>query len=233
LQGAAEQGATGGRGLILYTGAAEWHQQSAKIEALRERFDGIKIQLLSAGPLALFGQQLPTAAPINLLQGSYAPAKASTVGWQAWKVAAILLACLLGLHLAGKTAELSALKRSEKSLDTSIGDTYRMAMPGQPKPLDPRRQMEMRLAAAQNGGGQEGLLPALQALVDSRTVAPGTSVKALSFRQGIVDMKLSGKDATTLDRLSQSLNSHGWKAVLTSGNTTPDGYEGRMQMSGK
>jgi type II secretory pathway component PulL len=91
----------------------------------------------------------------------------------------------------------------------------------------------MRLAAAQNGGGQEGLLPALQALVDSRTVAPGTSVKALSFRQGIVDMKLSGKDATTLDRLSQSLNSHGWKAVLTSGNTTPDGYEGRMQMSGK
>jgi general secretion pathway protein L len=233
LQGAAEQGATGGRGLILYTGAAEWHQQSAKIEALRERFDGIKIQLLSAGPLALFGQQLPTAAPINLLQGSYAPAKTSTVGWQAWKVAAILLACLLGLHLAGKTAELSALKRSEKSLDTSIGDTYRMAMPGQPKPLDPRRQMEMRLAAAQNGGGQEGLLPALQALVDSRTVAPGTSVKALSFRQGIVDMKLSGKDATTLDRLSQSLNSHGWKAVLTSGNTTPDGYEGRMQMSGK
>jgi general secretion pathway protein L len=233
LQGAAEQGATGGRGLILYTGAAEWHQQSAKIEALRERFDGIKIQLLSAGPLALFGQQLPTAAPINLLQGSYAPAKASTVGWQAWKVAAILLACLLGLHLAGKTAELSALKRTEKSLDTSIGDTYRMAMPGQPKPLDPRRQMEMRLAAAQNGGGQEGLLPALQALVDARTVAPGTSVKALSFRQGIVDMKLSGKDATTLDRLSQSLNSHGLKAVLTSGNTTPDGYEGRMQMGGK
>jgi general secretion pathway protein L len=233
LQGAPEQGSTGGRGLILYTGAAEWHQQSQKIEALRERFDGIKIQLLSAGPLALFGQQLPTATPINLLQGAYAPAKASTVGWQAWKVAAILLACLVGLHIVGKTAELSALKRSEKTLDASIGDTYRMAMPGQQKPSDPRRQMEMRLAAVQNGGGQGGLLPALQALVDSRTVAPGTSVKALSFRQGIVDMKVSAKDATTLDRLSQSLKSHGWKADLTSGNTTPAGYEGRVQMSGK
>ena len=233
LQGAPEQGTTGGRGLILYTGAAEWHQQSTKIEALRERFDGIKIQLLSAGPLALFGQQLPTATPINLLQGSYAPAKASTVGWQAWRAAAILLACLAGLHLAGKAAELSALKRSEKTLDTYIGDTYRMAMPGQPKPSDPRRQMEVRLAAAQNGGGQGGLLPALQALVDSRTVAPGTGVKALSFRQGIIDMKLSAKDATTLDRLSQSLKSHGWNAELTSGNTTPGGYEGRMKMSGK
>ena len=230
LQGAAEQGATGGRGLILYTGAAEWHQHSAKIEALRERFDGIKIQLLSAGPLALFGQQLPTAAPINLLQGTYAPTKAVTVGWQSWKVAAILLACLVGLHVAGKAAELSALKRSEKTLDSSIGDTYRLAMGGQPKPPDPRHQMEVRLAAAQNGGGDGGLLPALQALVDSRTAAPGTSLKALSFHGGLFDMKIAAKDATTLDHLSQSLKSHGWNAELTSGNTTPAGYEGRMKL---
>ena len=232
-QGDPEQGATGGRGLILYTGAAEWHQHSAQIEALRERFDGIKIQLLSAGPLALFGQQLPTVAPINLLQGSYAPTKASTVGWQAWKAAAILLACLVGLHVAGKAAELSALKRSEKTLDASIGETFRMAMPGEPKPLDPRRQMEMRFAAAQNGGGQGGFLPALQALVNARTVAPGTTLKALSFRQGTVDMKLNAKDATSLDHMSQSLKTHGWQAELTSGNTTGNGYEGRIQIRGK
>ncbi|MBS0417101.1 MAG: type II secretion system protein GspL [Proteobacteria bacterium] len=232
-QGDPEQGATGGRGLILYTGAAEWHQHSAKIEALRERFDGIKIQLLSAGPLALFAQQLPTVAPINLLQGSYAPTKASTVGWQAWKVAVILLACLVGLHVAGKAAELTALKNSEKKLDASIGDTFRMAMPGEPKPLDPRRQMEMRLSAAQNGGGQGGFLPALQAVIDARTVAPGTTLKALSFRQGTVDMKLNAKDATSLDHMSQSLKTHGWQAELTSGNNTETGYEGRIQIRGK
>jgi len=232
-QGDPEQGATGGRGLILYTGAAEWHQHSAKIEALRERFDGIKIQLLSAGPLALFAQQLPTVAPINLLQGSYAPTKASTVGWQSWKVAVILLACLVGLHVAGKAAELTALKSSEKKLDASIGDTFRMAMPGEPKPLDPRRQMEIRLAAAQNGGGQGGFLPELQAIVDARTVAPGTTLKALSFRQGTVDMKLNAKDATSLDHMSQSLKTHGWQAELTSGNTTDSGYEGRIQIRGK
>jgi hypothetical protein len=90
--------------------------------------------------------------------------------------------------------------------------------------------MEVRLAAAQNGGGQGGLLPALQALVDSRTAAPGTSLKALSFRGGLVDMKIAAKDATTLDHLSQSLKSHGWNAELTSGNTTPAGYEGRMKL---
>jgi general secretion pathway protein L len=232
-QGTGDQAATGGRGLILYTGAAEWHQHSAKIEALRERFDGIKIQLLSAGPLALFGQQLPTATPINLLQGSYAPTKASTVGWQSWKVAAILLVCLIGLHVAGKAAELTALKHSEHTLDASIGDTFRQAMPGETNSTNARQRMEQRLAAAQNAGGPDGLLPALQALVDARAAAPGAKLKALSYRQGTVDMKVAAKDATSLDHLTQSLKSRGRQAELTSGNTTGAGYEGRILLRGK
>jgi general secretion pathway protein L len=232
-QGSPELAATGIRGLVLYTGAAEWHQHSAQIEALRERFDGIKIQLLSAGPLALFGQQLPTAAPINLLQGPYAPTTARTVGWKSWKVAAILLASLIGLHVAGKAAELSALKRNEHTLDTSMGEAFRQAMPGERSALDMRRRMEQRLVAAQNGGNAGGLLPALQALVQARTVAPGTTLQALSFRQGTVEMKVAAKDASSLDHMSQSLRSNGWQADLTSGNTTASGYEGRIQIRAK
>jgi general secretion pathway protein L len=232
-QGSPELAATGVRGLVLYTGAAEWHQHSAKIESLRERFDGIKIQLLSAGPLALFGQQLPVATPINLLQGPYAPTTARTVGWQSWKVAAILLASLVGLHVAGKAAELTALKHSEHTLDTSIGETFRQAMPGERSTLDARRRMEQRLAAAQSGGGPGGLLPALQALVQARTAAPGTTLKALSMRQGTIEMKVSAQDASSLDHMSQSLRSNGWQADLTSGNTTSTGYEGLIQLRGK
>lgn len=229
-QSSPELAATGIRGLVLYTGAAEWHQHSAQIEALRERFDGIKIQLLNAGPLALFAQQLPVAAPINLLQGPYAPTTARTVGWKSWKVAAILLACLVGLHVAGKAAELTALKRTEHTLDTSIGEQFRLAMPGERSTLDARRRMEQRLAAAQSGGNSGGLLQALQAVVQARTVAPGTTLQALSFRQGTVEMKLSAKDASSLDQMSQSLRSNGWQADLTSGNTTSSGYEGRIQI---
>src|SRR3984893_11318188 len=94
--------ATGARGLILYTGAAEWQQHSAQVEAARPQFDGIKVQLLTGGPLALFAQQLPSTAPINLLQGAYAPTSSRAIGFKAWRVAAILLACLIGLHVVGK-----------------------------------------------------------------------------------------------------------------------------------
>jgi hypothetical protein len=70
-------------------------------------------------------------------------------------------------------------------------------------------------------------------MVQARTAAPGTSLKALSFRQGTVDMKVSAKDATSLDHVTQSLKANGWGADLTSGNTTPTGYEGRIQLRGK
>jgi len=72
--------ASGARGLILYTGAAEWQRHSAQVEAVRPAFDGIKIQLLTGGPLALFAQQLPAGDPINLLQGDYAPKSVAAEG---------------------------------------------------------------------------------------------------------------------------------------------------------
>jgi general secretion pathway protein L len=230
---AGDLGATSGRGLILYTGAAEWHRHSAQVEALRERFDGIKIQLLTNGPLALFAQQLPINSPINLLQGSYTPTTSRAVGWQAWRVAAILLVGLIGLHVAGKATELTLLKRTEHKLDTSIRETFRTAMPGEQGSLDARRRMEQRLSATRSGGASTGLLPALEALVQARSAAPGTVVQSLSFKDGGLELKVSAPDAASVDRMSQALRGNGWQADLTSGNAAGSGYEGHIQIRPK
>jgi len=224
----AEPSATGGRGLILYTGAPEWHQHSAQVEAARPYFDGIKVQLLAGGPLALYAQQLPTTAAINLLQGEYAPVSSRGSGLKAWRVAAILLACLIGLHVVGKAAELHLLKRHEHQLDASIRETFRSSMHTEASAADARRLMEKRLVGVRGAGS--GLLPALQALVQARDAAPGTSVQSLNFHGGALEMKLSAPDATSLDRLSQSLRSNGWQADLTGGANSGSAYEGRIQM---
>src|SRR5439155_1428963 len=227
-QSGAQAPPSGARGLILYTGAAEWQRHSAQIEAARARFDGIKIQLLTGGPLALFAQQLPAATPINLLQGSYAPTAARAVGLKAWRVAAILLMSLVSLHLAGKIGELQLLKNRERQLDASIRDTFHAAMPGDPNTLDARRRMEQRLNMARGAGG--GLLPALQALAQARDATPGMSVQALQFHGGALDMKLSAPDAASLERVSQVLCNSGWQADLTGGGNAPSGYEGHIQV---
>ena len=227
-RGGAEVSGTGGRGLILYTGAPEWHQHSAQVEAARPYFDGIRVQLLAGGPLALFAQQLPSSDAINLLQGAYAPVSSRGVGFKAWRVAAILLAGLIGLHVAGKATELQLLKRHERQLDASIRDTFRSSMHTEASASEARRVMERRIAGGRGAG--EGLLPALQALVQARNTAPGTNVQSLNFHGGALEMKLSAPDATSLDRLSQTLRSNGWQADLTGGNNTGSSYEGRIQM---
>ena len=222
--------ASGARGLILYTGAAEWQQHSSQVEAVRPSFDGIKIQLLTGGPLALFAQQLPGTAAINLLQGDYAPKSAVAVGWQAWRVAALLLVGLVALHIVGKATQLQFLKSREHKVDASIRETVRTAMPGDPNLLDARKRMEQRLAAAR--GASSGLLPALQALAQARADTPGTSLQTVSFKNGAVEMKLSAPDASSLDHLSQALRSNGWQADLLGGTNTSHGYEGRIQVRG-
>jgi general secretion pathway protein L len=228
-QSSGSEGAGAGRGLILYTGPAEWHQHSARVEALRERFDGIKIQLLTSGPLALFGQQLPQGAPINLLQGTYAQTTSRAVGWAAWRVAVMLLIGLVGLHVAGKAAQLSLLKRNEHKLDTSINEVFHSAMPGEQSTSEPRKKMEKRLADAVASSSAGGLLSALEALAQAHGTAPTTSIQALNFHDGSMEMRMTAPDATSLDHVTQWLKSNGWQANLTSVNVVPSGNEGRIE----
>ena len=225
-QSASPEGGAG-RGLILYTGAPEWHEHSAQVEALRERFDGIKIQLLANGPLALFAQQLPTATAINLLQATYTPTTSRAVGLRAWRVAAMLLGALLALHVVGKTVELSLLKRNEHKLDVSIHEAYQSINPGGANTPNARKAMEAQLAAAR-AATTSGLLPALEALVQAHGAAPGSVVQALSFRNGSIDLKVAAPDAASLDRIGQALRNNGWQADLTSGTNVASGYEGRL-----
>ncbi len=224
----ADSGGGGTRGLILYTGAAEWQRHSAQVEAARSRFDGVRIQLLAEGPMPLFAQQLPVATPINLLQGAYAPTATRAVGLRAWRVTAILLVALLGLHIAGKFGELQVLKNRERQVDASIRDTFHAAMPGEPSTLDARRRMEQRLAATRSAGG--GLLSALLALAQARDAVPGMSVQSLQFHGGALDLTLSAPDAASLDRISQQLRRNGWQADLTGGSNAGSAYQGHIQV---
>ncbi|HEY2807302.1 MAG TPA: type II secretion system protein GspL [Steroidobacteraceae bacterium] len=222
----ADSAASGGSGLILYTGAAEWQRHAAQVEAVRPSFDGIKVQLLTDGPLALFAQQLPRETAINLLQADYAPASGRGAHLRAWRVAAMLLAALLVLHIGGKVIQLRVLKSREHTVDASIRDVAHSV--GETSLLDVRKHLEARVAAARGAGG--GLLPALQALAQARTSTPGTSVRELNFHGGSLEMTLGARDAASLAHLSQTLRENGWTAELGSGSNTADGYLGRIQV---
>jgi type II secretion system protein L len=189
--------------------------------------------VLTDGPLALLAQQMSSGDAINLLQGAYAPQTTNAVGWRAWRVAAILLACLVGLQVTGKATELIVLQKRERTIDASIDQAFRAAMPGEHNTTDARRRMEQRLVTVRGGGEFSGLLPALGALAAARSGAQGTVVQALSFREGAVDLKLAAPNAESLDHISRALRDSGWQADLTAGNVAGTRYEGRIQIRPK
>jgi general secretion pathway protein L len=226
-----EPGTPGGRGLILYTGAAEWHRHAPTVEAARERFEGIQIQLLTSGPLALFSQQLPGTTATNLLQGPYAAASPNPVGWRAWRLAAMLLVGLIALHIGGKAAQLTVLERADHRLDGSIQQVFLTAMPGQADTYEARRQMEQRLAAVRASEAGGGFLRVLQALVQAHQAAPEAVLQSLDFHSGALELKASAPTVEALDRLSRQLRQEGWRAHLVSDTPAGSAYEGRIQVS--
>lgn len=218
------------RGLILYAGAAEWQRHAVAVEALRERFEALKVQRLSGDALELLARALPAPDAINLLQGPYAPSRALLSGWRAWRWATVLLVALVAVHLIGQAAELLVLHRRERALDGAIAQVFHAAMPGEQDATEARRRMAQRLAEVRATAAGGGFLDALGALAQARAGANGVHLKSLSFRDGTVTLSLTAPSVEALNRLTQSLTRAGWPARLTGGSAVTGGFEGGIRM---
>ena len=217
-----------GGGLVVYASQAQWQLHQAQFAVLRDRFESLSVQLLPDGPLPLLARSLSQPQAINLLQGGYAPAAAAGLGWKAWSTAAALLAGLLVLHGVGDALQLMTLKKSDRRLDTEITRSVQQAIPGVTDTHNARHLVESRLRLAQGASESSGLLAMLAAISQARTGTPGTSVQALSYHEGALEMQVNGTGADALDHISQQLRADGWQADLTSTNAAGSAYQGRI-----
>jgi general secretion pathway protein L len=214
-------------GLLLYTGHDEWITHERDVDAERERFTGVNTQLLAQGPLPFLAAAAANGEAVNLLQGAYAPKSALAQGWRAWRIAAALAGALLCLHVGGRYFELSRLNSTEARLDTSIGEAFRAAMPGQQNANDARRRVERRLLEVRSGGGGN-LLPALAAIASAR--GGDIAIQGFSFREGTLTLRMTAPNAASLDAVGQQLRAQGWRADILGGNASETGYAGNLQV---
>ena len=219
-----------GTELLLHASPPDWQRRSAEVEAARPSLAGLKVQLLGSGALPWLAAQLPTARPINLLQGAYVRRKSMGAGWARWRVAAALAAALLLLHAGSQFYLLWHLGRSERELDRAIAALAGPLVPAGTESV--RRMLEPRLLEARAQGGRSGLLAALQALSQAMSGVPGARIHALDFRDGALQLRIRASDAQSIDRINQSLHAAGWQAQLTSGGADGDAYEGNIQLRG-
>jgi len=217
-------------GMLLYAGHEEWEAHQLQVDAFRDRFTGMKVQLLPRGSLGVLAPAAATGEAVNILQGALAVASPLELGWRSWRIAAVLAASLLCLHLGARVFELNRLQKSEASLDASIEEAFHAAMPGQQNATNARRRVEQRLAQISSGGGNGALLPALSALANARSAAPNARIEGITFRDGTLDLRINAPDAASLDAIGQQLRSSSWQADIMGGSASGDSYQGRLQI---
>jgi general secretion pathway protein L len=214
--------------LQLYAGHDEWQAHQSEIDALRERFTGVKVQLLPEGALGVLAPAAASGDAVNLLQGALAVASPHAQSWKSWRLAAFLGAALLCLHVGARLFELSQLHKQEAVLDAGIQDAFRAAMPDQQNATNARRRIETRLAQIRSGGG--ALLPVLSAIATARGAAPGAVIEGLTFRDGTLELRITAPDAASLDAIGRQLRAANWQADILGGSANGDNYRGRLQI---
>jgi general secretion pathway protein L len=216
-------------GLLIYAGHEEWQAHEKTVDAWRDRFTGVKVQLLPNGPLNLLAPAAAAGEAVNILQGALAVSSPLETGWRAWRVAAVLAGVLLCLHLGSRFFELHRLNKAEAALNTSIDEAFRVAMPGTQNTTDARRRVARRLDELRSGGGGN-LLPALAALAAARNAAPSTTIEGLNYREGVLDLRVIAPDAASLDAIGQQLKGSSWQAEIKDLTASGDSYRGRLQI---
>ena len=216
-------------GLLIYAGQDEWQAHEQTVDAWRDRFTGVKVQLLPHGPLSVLAPAAAAGDAVNILQGSLAVSSPLEQGWRAWRVAAVLAGVLLCLHLGSRFFELHRLKKTEATLNASIEEAFRAAMPGAQNATDARRRIAQRLDEVRSGGGG-ALLPALAALAVARNAAPSTTIEGINYREGVLDLRVIAPDAASLDAIGQQLRAANWQADIKDLTASGDSYRGRLQI---
>jgi general secretion pathway protein L len=216
-------------GLLLYAGHDEWQAHQDEFDALRERFTGVKVQLLPSGPLSVLAPAAAADDAVNLLQGALAATSPHEMRWQSWRVAAVLAGVLFCLHFGARYFELNRLRQAEATLDAGIEDAFRSAMPGQQNATNARRRVEQRLLELRSGGGGT-LLPVLVAVAQARNAAPGATIEGMTYQDGVLEMRILAADTASLDAIGRQLRASNWLAELKAVTASGDSYRGSVQV---
>ena len=220
--------------VIIYAAPAEWARHQGLVESLRDEIASLKVQLLTDGALPLLAAGAMTVPPFNLLQGDLAPRQGFGGNWSRWRLAALLAAAFLVLHVATLGVDWWRVHRDEQKVDQQL---HAAAVEALPQVQNLARLPSVRLAVESRvhvirAAVSEGLLGTLGALASGVAAAPGTLVQTLSYHDGATDLTVDAPDVASLDRLQEAAKGRGFSAQIQGAAQHEQRFEGRLQIKG-
>ena len=218
--------------LIAFCDAAQEKRLSHDWIALRHELHSVDVNILPDGVLPKLAVTIATGQGVNLLQGRYGPQSDFATYFSPWKNAAVLLLGLVLVAMAARGVDYYRLGKEEIALKTQFTAEYRYHRPGDTRDvLDPVNEVASIKRGMGTATSTEVFLPGLLELGLAMAANSSADIQTISYRAGIIDIRLTAPDVATLDRIQKAVSASGrFQASIQSTDQVADKINGRIQM---
>ncbi len=218
--------------LVVYCEAVVQEQWRHDWNALRHELHSVDINLLADGVLPRLAVTVASGSGVNLLQGAYGTTTDYRAQLRPWRNAAILLLGLMVAGFAAKGVDYYRLAKEETALQARFTEEYRQIRPGDTRevmdPVNAVRSIKQGLGAAT---GPQVFLPSLRQLSDAMAENSAARIETISYRAGVIDVRISSPDVATLDKIQKSVSASGrFQASIQSTDQVADEISSRLQI---
>ncbi len=199
------------RHLLVYCDAAVAPRYEKDWALMRHELSSVDVNLLPDGVLPRLAVTVASGAGVNLLQGRYG-AKAEIAGlFHPWRYAAMFLGAFVALSLVGKAVDTYRMNVEIDHLRAQFSETYLGIRPGaNAEIVDPVGTVNsLRRSQVVVAAGPQVFLPSLQQLAAAVDGKDAVKIEAISYRAGIVDVRLLAPDIPTVDGIVQAVSASG------------------------
>jgi len=200
--------------------------------AIRNAMESVDVNLLSDGVMPRLAVTVASGAGVNLLQGDFGSKTEYSGLLRPWRYAAILLLALGLVGIAAKTTDLVLLKRQEAELKQQFEAEYRQIAPGAAPVEDPTRLVASLKARLGTSGTPPVFLQSLEQLSRALQQNEEARIEVISYRAGVVDIRLRAPDIPTLDKIQRVISESGqFEAAIKSTDQDGDSVSSRIQIT--
>ncbi len=219
------------RHVLVYCEADEEERYQHDWIAMRQELDSVDVKLLPDGVMPRLAVTVATGAGINLLQGIYAARKEYSGMFRPWKYAAMLLLTFVLVGLAAKTMDFYLLTKQEAELKQMFNTEYQQIIPGAPQTDDPVRVIDSLKRRAGTAADTPVFLQSMQHLSRAMQQNKDAQVQAISFRAGIIDLRITAPNVATLDSIQRVIDESGqFTAAIQSTDQDGEKVSSRIQI---
>jgi general secretion pathway protein L len=222
--------------LLVYMTVDVQEAMEPFLERIQPAVDTLEVKLLSDGALPRMASQVAVNPGINLLQGDYTTGSNLAAYWPAWKVAAIVLVCLVGTIIGVKVVEIARLNQEIEALDGAIEQAFRYTFPGTGEIRDARASLNSKLRALGtdvSSADQSEFLDILASVAAAvaQSEDRDSKLEAINYRSGTMELRVLAPNVEALDTIQKALVKGGrLSAEIQSANPQGDKILGRLQV---